>query len=80
MDDEYLQTPEKTPHSTQVLTHWFLNNTVIVWCIIGIHWFKKRPGHLMGLPQEKKTKHHYCQVEIPIPFNFPIGATASNNL
>ena len=49
------ETSEKTPYSTQVPTHRFLNNTVIIWCVIRIHWLKERPGHLMGLWWEERT-------------------------
>lgn len=24
---------------SETLTHWFFNNTIIIWCIIGIYWF-----------------------------------------
>ena len=63
------ETSEKTLYSTPVRTHGFLNDTIIIWCIIRVHWFQEGPGHLVGLQRKKKKGHSYCQVEILIHAN-----------
>lgn len=36
-------------HTFPPLTHWFLDDSVVVWGIIGIHWLQERPRHFMCL-------------------------------
>lgn len=39
----------KAPWHLPLLTHWFLDNPVVVRGVIGVHGLQEGPGHLVGL-------------------------------
>lgn len=39
-----------------VLTHWLLDNAIIIRCVMGIHWFKERPCHFMRLLKDYRNR------------------------
>lgn len=38
------------------LTHWFLDNPVVVWGVIRVHWLQERPRHFMCLQRREGPK------------------------
>lgn len=39
----------KAPWHLPLLTHWFLDNPVVVRGVVGVHGLQEGPGHLVGL-------------------------------
>lgn len=49
------------------LTHWFLDNSVVVWGVVCVHWLQERPGHFVRLQRREEQRKEWWEVKARTP-------------